>query len=373
MVEAVLQSPSFLYREEIGEPAAGLPPGVVRLTGYELASSLSFLLSGTMPDDVLFQAVRDHRLESPDDVRREAARLVATPGGREILHSFLQQWLGTDGLATLTKDPYVYPSFNRDVAASMSTELDSFFDQVAAGTGSLRELFTSSRSTIDGRLRAVYGMPGDAAGPFVSVDLDASHRKGILTRAGFLTAHSDVDSSGPILRGVFMLNSILCRPPPPRPPRVPPAATQTDAAKGGLTTRERFDEHLSSPFCHTCHESIDGVGYGFEEFDALGAFRTTENGKPVDASGVLTGTDVDGPFVGVSQLAERLAASPQVVDCFVRHAYRFAMGQDEPTPNDGLLLAMKREATSESRMTDALVSLVLQPGFGRRTTKGASR
>jgi hypothetical protein len=372
MVSAILQSPAFLYREEIGEPDPTLPHGVVRLSAYELASGLSFLLTGTMPDEVLFQAVRDHKLETQEDMRREATRLATTPAGHQTLHAFLQQWLGTDGLSTLTKDAAVYPAFSRDLASSMSTELDLFFDQVMEGRGSLRELFTSPASTIDGRLAAIYGTPAAGDG-FARVILDGDERKGVLTRAGFLAAHADVDSSGPILRGVFLLNSILCRPPPPRPPNVPPAPTQADAVKGRMTTRERFDAHLSNRYCHTCHESIDGVGYGFEHFDALGAFRSTENGKPVDASGVLTGTDVDGPFYGVSELAERLASSPQVVDCFVRHAYRFAMGQDEPSVDDGLLMSITQGVTSDSRLTNVFVSLVAQPGFGLRTASEQSR
>jgi hypothetical protein len=367
MLEAVLQSPAFLYREEIGQPDPNLPRGVVRLSRYELASSLSFLLTGSMPDDALFQAARDHKLDSIADIRRESERLVATPAGHEILRAFLHQWLGTSALPTLTKDAAVYPSFSRDLAASMSTELDLFFDDIAAGRGSLRELFTSTGASIDGRLGAIYGAPVSGDG-FAQVMLDGDKRKGIMTRAGFLAAHSDVDSSGPILRGVFLLSNILCRPPPARPKNVPSAPTQADAVKGGMTTRERFDAHVSEPFCRTCHESIDGVGYGFEEFDAIGMFRSMENGKPVDASGVLVGTDVSGPFYGVSELAEKLSSSRRVVDCFVKHAYRFAMGQDEPSPDDGLLESMNEVATSDTRLMGAFVTLVGQPGFALRTT-----
>ena len=202
--------------------------------------------------------------------------------------------------------------------------------------------------------------------------LDSQTRQGILTRAGFLAAHSDVDSSGPVPRGVFVLNTMLCGPPLAPPPNVPPAPPVAGAIAAHQTTRQRFGMHLNQPSCNGCHTVIDGVGFGFEEFDGMGVHRTTENGSPVDTSGNLLGTDVDGPFVGVSQLAQKLAASKGVLGCYIKQAYRYAMGQEESASSQAVLAAMQAHFSADSPMADAFKSLIADPSFVQRTTGQAS-
>jgi hypothetical protein len=134
------------------------------------------------------------------------------------------------------------------------------------------------------------------------------------------------------------------------------------------TTRQRFDSHLTAPFCASCHSIIDGVGFGFEQFDGMGVYRTTENGSQVDTSGNLQGTDVDGPFVGVSQLEQKLVGSQEVLSCFVKQAYRYAMGQEESSAAQGALTTMQAGFTADSHMTDALTALLGTNAFVLRTT-----
>ncbi len=369
MLEAVLQSPSFLYREELGTPDPSLPRGVVRLTDYELASELSFLLTGSMPDAALFTAAQTGTLKTVDDIRREATRLLASAQARPALRSFLNQWMATDQVATINKDSTIYPSFTPALAASMARELDQYFDEILwSGTGSLRGLLTSAQSLPDATLATtIYDVlpPANAAQPIM---LDNQTRQGILTRAGFLAAHSDVDSSGPVPRGVFVLNSMLCRPPLSPPPNVPPAPPVSGAIAAHQTTRQRFGMHLNQPFCNSCHAIIDGVGFGFEEFDGIGVHRTTENGSPVDTSGNLQGTDVDGPFVGVSQLAQKLSDSKEVLGCYVTQVYRYAMGQEEGSSSQAVLAVMQADFDVDSHMTDPFESLMADPSFVQRTT-----
>jgi Protein of unknown function (DUF1592)/Protein of unknown function (DUF1588)/Protein of unknown function (DUF1595)/Protein of unknown function (DUF1587) len=369
MLEAVLQSPSFLYREELGAPDPSLPKGVLRLTDYELASELSFLLTGSLPDATLFTAAQNGTLKTADDIRREATRLLASAEARPALRSFLHQWMATDQVATVNKDSTIYPSFNPALAASMARELDQYFDQILwSGTGSLRELLTSPLSFPDSSLATtVYDVTTPLSGA-QPVMLDGQTRQGILTRAGFLAAHSDVDSSGPVPRGVFVLNSMLCRPPLSPPPNVPPAPPVSGAIAAHQTTRQRFGMHLNQPFCNSCHAAIDGVGFGFEEFDGIGVHRTTENGSPVDTSGNLQGTDVDGPFVGASQLAQKLAGSEEMLGCYIKQAYRYAMGQEEGTSSQAVLAAMQANFGANSHMTDSFMSLMADPSFVERTT-----
>ena len=363
MLEVVLQSPQFLYREELGPIDDGT--GTVALGPYELASELSFLLTGSLPDDTLWAAARDGRLSSKDDLGREAARLLATPAAREAMRAFLHRWLATDRTAKLTKDAARYPAFDATLAASMASELDRFYDDVLwESDGSLRALFTSTRSFADPGLRSLYGLsPGGEA--LEAVELDPSLRRGVMTRAGFLAVHAATDGSGPIGRGVFVLGAILCLPPPPPPPDVPPAPPAGDVATASLTTRERFAQHVASPTCLGCHRRIDGVGFGFEEFDGIGAFRATENGKPIDASGALYGGGpIDGPFDGVSELSDRLAESDRLRACYVEQAYRYAMGAG--VPEGDALGWLAGDFTTRARMTDVFVALVTSPAFTQR-------
>jgi hypothetical protein len=369
MLEAILQSPAFLYREELGAPDPSLPAGVVRLTDYEVASELSFLLTGSMPDAPLFAAAANGTLKTTDDIRREATRLLATPQAKPAFRSFLNQWMATDQVRAVNKDATIYPSFSPALAASMASELDQFFDQVLwSGSGSIRELLTSTQSFVDSNLASlIYNVKAPATG-FQSTTLDAQTRQGILTRAGFLAAHADVDSSGPVPRGVFVLNALLCVTPSPPPANVPSPPPVSDAIAAHQTTRQRFAMHLNQSFCSTCHDIIDGVGFGFEEFDGLGVYRTTENGSPVDTSGNLISTDVDGPFVGASQLAQKLVNSKKILSCYVSQAYRYAMGQEESLASRPVLAAMESGFTADSRVTDAFVALMADPSFVQRTT-----
>ncbi|HEY4184670.1 MAG TPA: DUF1592 domain-containing protein [Polyangia bacterium] len=377
VLETILQSPEFLYREELGapEPAPGAPDEV-QLTPYEVASELSFLMTGSMPDDLLFAAVTSGQFVGPDDHRREALRLLATPAAIETMRRFLHQWLATDRLADTRKDAGVYPAFNvsdgaSSVGAAMASELDQdFVALVSQGTGSLRELFGSSQSFVDPALAALYDVAAPAASGFASVALDPALRRGVLTRLGYLTVHADQDSSGPIARGVFLMSAILCLPAPQRPATVPSAPSVGDANGAGLTTRQRFTQHLSDA-CRGCHKLIDGYGFGFEEFDGIGVHRTSENGNPVDSSGEILGTgDIDGAFDGVAALEDQLVQSHHLTDCFVRQMYRFGMGQVEGSDADdvALLADLGASFSVDSRMTDLWMAMVGAPAFTLRRT-----
>jgi hypothetical protein len=368
MLEAVLQSPAFLYRQELGATDATFGARFVRLTDYEVASELSFLITGSMPDAELFAAAAGGTLKTADDLRREATRLLGGPTAQPALRSFLHQWLATDQLAVLAKDAAAYPTFNPTIAASMVGELDRYFDSVLwTGSGSFRELLTSTQGFVDAALAQLYGVPS-LGQDFAPVSLDGVTRQGVLTRAGYLAVHADSDSSGPVPRGVFVLGALLCEPPAPPPANVPAAPPQTPGAL--QTTRQRFDRHLNEPFCDGCHAAIDGVGFGFEQFDGIGAFRTSENGLPVDSSGNLLGTDVDGPFVGGSGLAAKLVTSRQALDCFVKHFYRFAIGQEENDRVSSLLARLDDGMTADRRLTDMFLALVTDPAFVVRSTGG---
>ncbi|HRI49075.1 MAG TPA: DUF1592 domain-containing protein [Pseudomonadota bacterium] len=366
VLEVILQSPQFLYREELGPADAPAGQGPVRLTDYEVASELSFLLTGSLPDATLWAAVTAGRFKTVADYRREAERLLGTLAARETVRAFLHQWLATDRTAILSKDGAFYPDFNQALADSMGQELDRFYDHVMwDGSGSLRELFTSNQSFVDDKLARLYGVQVSGGG-FQPVTLDPALRKGVLSRAGFLAVHAATDSSGPISRGVFLLQALLCLPPPQPPANVPPALPAGDPGAKDLTTRQRFEKHVASPVCAACHKQIDGVGFGLEQFDGIGAHRTVENGHPIDSRGTLLGTgEIDGDYTGAGELASRMAGSRSLTDCYLRNAYRFALGQIEPTGED--LRALGVGFSSDARLSEVLLTLIENPVFTSRS------
>jgi len=199
-----------------------------------------------------------------------------------------------------------------------------------------------------------------------------------LTRAGFLANNSNEDDSGPVGRGIFVMQSLLCSPPLPPPKNVPTQPSAAMGAQNHQTTRQRLDAHLNYVTCRGCHSVIDGIGDGFEEFDALGVYRTTENGAPVDPSGNVLIGDVVGTFTGVNQLEDKLLQSAKVLVCVMRQFYRYTMGQQE-TDSNGMdlpaatqvLAAMQQGFTADSHVTDALKQLVINPAFVLRTTAQA--
>jgi hypothetical protein len=372
MLEALLTSHPFLFREELG----GTPTaGVVTLTDYEVASELSFLVTGSMPDDELFAAAQNGKLHTVSDYLREFKRLIALPAGKAALRAFANEWLNTTWLASgaklvsSAKDPSIYPNWTPTLGASMAAELDQYFDQAFfAGTGSLRELFTSTQAFVDATLAPIYGAAPPMMGAGLQpLSLDGRLRAGILTRAGWLTANSEQDNTGPVLRGLIVRINLLCSPTPPHPPSValPPVAEAVMQHETWRRVVEATD--LSVPECRDCHMHIDPIGFGFEEFDGLGQYRTTENTQPIDDSGQLLGTDIDGPFKGATQLEAALLTSKQFLGCFATQVYRDAMGQRETPQAMATIANVQRCFSVDAPVTDAFAAIVMDPAFVLRT------
>jgi len=323
LVRAVLQSPSFLYRVELGQHD-GSNGRALRLTSHEVAARLSYLLWGTMPDQALSDAADAGKLGTSDEIAGQARRMLADPRARLVdLHG---RWLGIDGVAEVARDPDRYPQFDEKLAASMRSGLDLFLGEVLGkGDGRLETLFDARFTYVDAALAPLYGVPAPAGGAMTRVELDPAQRAGILTNVGLLTAHTQADESEPIHRGKFVRERLLCTMPPD-----PPADLMVTPPmpRPGVSIRERLAEHSSLPACRACHEMMDPIGLGFESYDALGRFRTSEAGKPVDDRGILAMTDVDGPFKGAIELGGKLAGSAQVRRCVIDTAFRHTHGPD---------------------------------------------
>ncbi len=365
VVQAMLQSPSFLYQLELGMPD---PAGddVVALDAYELASRMALFLWGSVPDDALLDAAAAGELDDPASLRAQAERLLQDPHARAAVESFHVQWLHLDKLAALDKDPALFPLFDEDVRAAMIAETRRFAGHVIFdGDAKLETLLTSSDAFIDAPLFPIYGLPVPTAhDPEEPVALDPAQRAGLLTQASFLATHAHHNQTAPIHRGVVVLTELLCMPPPPPPPDV--NATPPDP-EPDATTREIFEQHTAEPYCAGCHKLINGIGLGFEGYDAIGAFRQVENGQPVDQSGEVVGTSVAGPFDGAVELAHKLAASEEVRDCVATQWFRYSLGRLESTADACTLEDLRQSfADSDYDVRELMLALVQTDAFRYR-------
>jgi hypothetical protein len=350
VIATLLQASRFLYRIE-----TSVGTGVQRLDGYALASRLSYLFLQTMPDETLWTAAAGGKLDTDAGVLEEAKRLAADPRASGLYPRFFERYLELEHLKDMVKDTMIFPTFTPELPALLGQETQSFIDSVMATDGSFRTLLTGSYTMVNGPLAAFYGLTPPAGDAFVRVELDPSRAVGLLTQPSVLAIHSKVDSTSPVHRGMFIQASLLCGTVPPPPANVEIVAPDPDPS---LTTRQRFTVHRENPLCNGCHRLLDAVGLAFEHYDALGRYRDTENGLAIDDSGELYGSDVDGPFVGPRQLGEKLAQSPQVLECFAKHWFRLSQGRRE-TPEDHCSVLRLNEAFNASNQDVRQLALAL--------------
>lgn len=326
VVQALLQSPYLLYHVELGGEAP-VDDLKAPLSQYEVASRLSFFLWDTMPDDDLLDAAEATELSTPEQLRAQAERMLEDPRARDALASFHLQWMGVDNITAVEKDPDLFPEFDEVLKQAMKDETANFASWVILeGDGRLETLLTAPMSVIDGPLFELYGVepPADHV-PGEPVELPPDERAGLLTHASVLATNAHVDQSSPVHRGVMVRQNVMCQPLPPAPDDVDNVPPDPDP---NATTRERFAEHTENEACAQCHVLIDGIGFGFEHYDATGVYREMEGDLPVDASGDVVATiDSNGPFDGAVELAQRLAVSEEVRRCTSRQWFNFALGR----------------------------------------------
>ena len=366
VLTAMLQSPHFLYRTELGGAAQD---GVVALTPHEVAAELSYLFWGTMPDDELFAAADAGKLATADQVAEQAGRLLADPRSDAVLDRFVEQWLLVANVVNVPKDETVYPGFDAAIRAAMREETRAVFRNVLRGEEpTLSSLFGSTRTFVSPELATFYGVSGAAPGPDgkVEIDLAGTERTGILTLGSVLSTHAHPTDSSPIHRGKLVRTRVLCQelPPPPagfnvQPPPLDPS----------LTTRERYAAHSSEEPCKSCHQLIDPIGFGFERFDGVGRYRETESGKPIDSTGAIVGSAAsNGPFDGTVGLAGVLSESPDTADCYSLQWLRFAYGIEEGPDTQCLVTEVAGGfAKGGLRLDTLLVDLVRTRHFLERS------
>ena len=290
-IEAMLVDPSFLFRVEQDPPHVA-PGAAYRLSDIELASRLSFFLWSSVPDAELLNLATQGRLKNPAVLDQQVTRMLGDRRSDALLNNFFGQWLMVRNVALATPDPKAFPDFDDNLRRSFQEETRLFLEAQLKGNRSALELFTANYTFLNERLAKHYDVPNVYGSHFRRVTLPDDRRAGLLGQGSVLTVTSYANRTSVVQRGKWMLENLLGTPPPPPPANVPPL--ENTKVEGGL--RQRMELHRKNPVCSACHSQMDPLGFAFENFNGVGAWRDTDEKAPIDASGSLpNGTKFDGP------------------------------------------------------------------------------
>ncbi len=363
VVSTMLQSPYLLYRRELGEPDSA-NPGQYRLTPYEVASQLSYMLTDSPPDDQLLDMASQGRLSSQEDIDQVAHSLLSKEEAKRGLTKFVHGWLEVDNLFKKAKDPNVY-DLNDSMRQAMLDETGHFFLELFESGGTIGELYSADFTMLNQPLADFYGLGGVGGDGFTRVALEGRRATGILGHGSFLTEHALPENSSPVQRGVTVRERLLCQDLPPVPENLD---TNLEDPGAFATNRERYAQHSANPVCANCHQSIDPVGFAFEEYDAFGRYREQEMGSPVDSTGELSDV-VGGPIAldGVQSLSDYLSISDEARSCFIRYLSYYAYGRDEWEQRECNHDAIRAESADHGHtLKDTLLAIIHAPHFTRR-------
>ncbi|HET6584376.1 MAG TPA: DUF1588 domain-containing protein [Nannocystaceae bacterium] len=357
LLATMLQAVDFVYVVELGVDGGGTDR---ELTGPELATRMSMVLVGRAADADLLARAEAGELADSAAIREVAQELVALPESRAPLLSFFDELLRLPELPTRAKDPALVPQFTPELTAAMREETMRLVDDVVFTGGDTLELLVAEHTFVDAQLAALYGVAAPAAG-FERVELPPEqHRVGVLGHASLLANLSHPDRTSPTRRGGFVQKNLLCTVIPP-----PPADVDTDLPPPSQaeTLRERLSAHVQNATCNGCHSQMDPLGFAFENFDPIGAYRTQEGTATIDASGSIDGM---GEFQNAAELAWILHDDPRVPACLVRNLYRWAVGHiDDEGQELALADLAERFAAADHAFETLAVELVASPVFRR--------
>jgi hypothetical protein len=343
------------------------------LSQYEIASRLSYFIWNTMPDDALFTAAAEGTLATPEGLRAEAERLLESPRAEHNVQRFFSGWLQLDGgqlhhaLESTEKDASLYPEYDVDLQVAMRTETKAFIARTFFEEGgSFEKLFTGTYAYVNSDLAALYGVQGPSGSDYEWVTLDASERAGLFTRAAFLTVLSTRNVTAPIRRGVWVMEEALCN-----ALGDPPANVNDSPVEGGdvngetLSVREDVEARTGDDECQACHGFINPLGFTFENYDAIGRFQLEEiaSGLPIDSSGKIQASDVDGDVANALELSETLASSDQVRACFASRWSENAIGGTDAKLDSCSQQQIESQFAEKGNMRELLVSIIQSNAF----------
>ena len=375
----ILQAPQLFYIAEEGLPESSLPGGLRRLTGYERASRLSYLLWDSMPDAALTAAAKSGALDTKAGVAEQARRMLDDARARVTLRRFVvDEWLGLAGTRThvgiedMVKDPAIFRDDSPALRAGMRADIEQLVDKVVADGGSLKSLFTSTDAYVNAPLAKVYGVVSGPTGSASAwVKLDPAQRAGILTRASFLAVYSNPTVKSPIRRGAQLVKHLLCQEIGDPPPTVNPTPIAAEPGKR-QTIRESVRAKTSEPTCAGCHNIINPAGFAFEHYNGLGVWEQVEAGKaadgstftlPIDWSGELRGSDVTGTLNGAIEMSQRLAESRTLKDCLVTRWFRKVFARSASDTEAASVLEVQTNFAKSDDLKELVLGIVQSPAF----------
>jgi hypothetical protein len=367
VVQMILQSPNFVYRAELGMKN---PDGSYGLTSYEMASRLSYSLWNTMPDDALFAAAEDLSLETQEGIAAQAKRMLDDPRAEPTVADFHAKLLDFNHFDGLTKDTTAFPEWKPEMSTYMRKEAELFVrDVTLTQSKGLTELLTADYTFVNAVTAPLYGLSGTYGTEFTKAKLDPAQRAGFLTQVGFLAANASPREHDPIHRGVFINLKIICANLPPPPMNVPPLPKDVE---GTFTMRERITAHTGKNTCGAgCHGTmINPAGFAYENYDALGKWRTTDNGKPVNAADIYPFEDGEQSYNGGVEFAKVLVKRPQVHNCYAGNWLEYAYGRQKAEGDQALVDIVAKASLSGASTKELILKLVLSKSFSNRPAGG---
>jgi hypothetical protein len=367
-LRSILVSPEFLFRVE-QDPNGVAPLSAYRVSDLELASRLSFFLWSSIPDDELLDAATHGKLRNPGVLDQQVRRMLADTRSRSLVTNFAEQWLYLRNLDSARPDMRAFPDFDDNLRQAFRQETELFFESVMREDHSVLDLLSANYSFLNERLAKHYGIPNVYGSRFRRVTFSPDAMRGGLLRQGsILTVTSYATRTSPVIRGKWILGNILGVPPPPPPPAGVPPLKEGAAAGATLSMRERMAEHRANPACAGCHKLMDPVGFTLENYDAVGRWRTSEEGKPVDASGGLP----DGSkFDGVAGLERALLSHPDAfAGVFTEKLLTYALGRGCETYDAPAVRGVVRSAqANDYKFSSFILGIVNSTPFQMRRSQ----
>ncbi|MFL2871023.1 MAG: DUF1592 domain-containing protein [Pirellulaceae bacterium] len=367
---AVLVSPQFLFRIE-GSAEPDNPNKVVEVNHYQLASRLSYFIWSSTPDDELLALAYDGRLSKPEVLSGQVKRMLADPRSQGLVDGFASQWLNLRNLEDITPDPKVFPDFNDDLKVLMQRETELFFKTVVDDDLPVTTFLTGKFTWVNEKLASHYGIDGISGEVFQRVSLEDTQRAGVITQGSVLTLTSNPNRTSPVKRGKWIMENILGTAPPDPPADVP----EIEAAKKSLpdaSFREQLELHRESAVCASCHRTMDPLGFGFENFDAIGRWRAKDGEFDIDASGKLP---EGGDFAGPMELIEILEKQKgQFADSLARKMLVFALGRGLEYYDDCVINEITAEMQKQDyRFSSLVLGIVTSDAFLHRRGEGKKK
>jgi hypothetical protein len=321
-LQAILVSPHFLFRVELDPNPGDAEPRIIN--DYELASRLSYFFWSSMPDDELMTHARLGTLRKDGNLEAQLRRMLADPKSRALVEHFAGQWLQLRNLTTMTPDKGTYPDFDEPLRRAMRRETELFFTAVMNEDRSVLDFLDGDFTFVNERLARHYGLEGIKGEKFQRVSLDGQQRSGVLTQASVLTVTSNPTRTSPVKRGKWILENVLGTPPPPPPPGAGQLA-EDSATVSAASLRERMQQHRAKAECGVCHNRMDPLGFGLENFDGIGAWREADGKFKIDSSGTLPG---GATFAGPRELKQILRQrQDDFVRCLAEKMLTYALGR----------------------------------------------